>query len=125
MLSCFVVYALGHNRPLHELFDCVVKDNSVIFEKEFKGMTDSDVSYPDLIEILYRLKNELKERLVPYKEFLLGFVQLQPDFSAFPYKNVADFPAVKWKMQNLEKLSVNNKEKFDLQYQKLNEYFSD
>ena len=117
------MYALGHNRPLHEFLDCVVKDNTAVFEKEFKGMTDSDVSYSDLIDVLYYLKNELKKRLVPYKEFLLGFVRLQPDFSVFPYKTVADFPAIKWKMQNLEKLSVSNKEKFNLQYQKLNEYF--
>lgn len=61
MLSCFVVYALGHNRPLHELLDCVIKDNATVFEKEFKGMTDSDVSYTDLIGVLQSLKNELRK----------------------------------------------------------------
>ena len=27
-IHCFIVYALGHNRPLHELVDCTIKNNT-------------------------------------------------------------------------------------------------
>ena len=123
MISCFVVYALGHNRPLHELLDCTIKDNSEIFEKEFVGMTDETVSYSELADTLQKLKDELKTRLVPYKDFMLDFVQLKADFSVLPYKNVAELPAIKWKIKNLEKLFASDKSKFDLQYKKLKAYF--
>ena len=123
MISCFVVYALGHNRPLHELLDCMIKDNGSVFEKEFVGMTDEAVSYAELIDSLQRLKHELKIKLLPYKEFLLDFVQLKADFSSLPFKNVSELPAIKWKLKNLEKLAQTDKVKFGLQYSKLKAYF--
>lgn len=121
-IHCFIVYALGHNRPLHELVDCTIKNNSKIFEKEFVGMTDVYVSYDNLISTLKKLKEELKKRIIPYKEKLLDFVKLNADFSFLPYKNVAELPAIKWKLKNLEKLALTDKEKFDLQYEELKKY---
>ena len=121
-IHCFIVYALGHNRPFHELVDCTVKDNSKIFEKEFVGMTDVYVSYENLIFTLKKLKEELKNRLVPYKEKLFDFVKLNADFSFLTYKKVAELPAIKWKLKNLEKLAFTDKEKFDLQYVELKKY---
>ncbi len=123
MAGCFAVYALGLNRPLHELLDCAVKDNSEIFEKEFVGMTDLPVSYSELTETLRWLKHEIKEKLFVYKDFLLDFVQLKADFSEFLYKKSSELPAIKWKLKNLERLRTTNKTKFDLQYTKLKEYF--
>lgn len=123
MLSCFIVYALGHNRPLHELLDCSAKDNSDVYEKEFMGMTDENVTYNELIDTLNFLKMELKKRLVPFKDFLLDFVRLNADFSIFPFTNISELPAIKWKVKNLETLALNDKEKFDLQYTKLKLYF--
>lgn len=122
LIHCFIVYALGHNRPLHELVDCTIKDNSEIFKKEFAGMTDISVSYDYLISTLKKLKEEIKKQLVPYKTDLLDFVRLNSDFSFLTYKNVAEFPAIKWKLKNLEKLALLDKEKFDLQYIKLKDY---
>ena len=123
LVQCFIVYALGHNRPLHEMLDCTIKDNSEIFEKEFMGMTDISVSYCDLITTLKKLKTELKEKLIPYATNLLDFISLKSDFSFLSFNNVTELPAIKWKLKNLEKLALSDRDKFDLQYFKLKDYF--
>jgi len=124
MMNCFVVYLLGHNRPVHELLDCTIKDNQNMYEKEFIGMTDSSVPYSELISTLHVLKQELKRQLAPYKKLLLDFVSLNPDFSELPFDSVLKLPSIKWKIQNLTALKEKNEAKFSAQYTKLDEYFS-
>ena len=119
ILNCFVVYLIGHNRPIHELLDCTMKDSKDAYEKEFLGMTDEKISYKELQETLSTLKSDLKQKLSVHKKFLLDFVRLEADFSLLPFVNAKDLPAVKWKMRNLEQLRQVDKEKFNLQHAKL------
>lgn len=124
MIQCFVIYLLGHNRPVHELLDCEIKNRRDVFDKEFIGMTDVPISYEELQDALMRLKRELKEKLLVYKNFLLDFVSLNADFSKFPIAEILSFPAIQWKMKNLEQLKKSNKKKFELQRNMLESYFS-
>lgn len=124
MIQCFVIYLLGHNRPVHELLDCEIKNRQDVFDKEFIGMTDVSISYEELQDALMRLKRELKEKLLVYKNFLLDFVSLNADFSKFPIAEILSFPAIQWKMKNLEQLKKSNKKKFELQRNMLESYFS-
>jgi len=57
--------------PVHELLDCTVKNNSYIYEKEFRGMTDSPISYDELLSVLQKLKLELKKNIIQYKNCFL------------------------------------------------------
>ena len=50
------------------------------------------------------------------KTFLLNFNNLEVDWSEY---NFQDFPSVKWKLINLEKLKKGNPDKYDLQSIKL------
>lgn len=70
-----------------------------------------------------KLKTELKEKLIPYAANLLDFISLKSDFSFLPFNNVTELPAIKWKLKNLEKLALSDRDKFDLQYFKLKDYF--
>lgn len=124
MVQSFVVYLLGHNRPIHELLDCEIQNRKDIFEKEFMGMTDVPVSYQELQEALQRLKRELKEKLQPYKEFMLKFVSLEVDFAETVTPEVLSFPAIQWKRRNLEQLKKADEKKFRVQRDKLESYFS-
>ena len=124
IVSCFLVYLIGHNRPIHELLDCKIKDNFSVFEKEFRGMTDESVSYEELMKTLSCMKSDLHKKLADYKGFLLDFIRLNADFSALPFKNVQNMSAIKWKIQNLERLRQSDPHKFNFQYEKLSEYFS-
>lgn len=123
LIQCFVVYLLGHNRPVHELLDCEIQDQSKVFENEFVGMTDEPSNYAKLQDSLMRLKADLKKRLVPYLNFMSDFLSLQTDFSDFPLPGIQNMPAIQWKIHNLEKLRQTNKTKFEMQTYKLEEFF--
>ena len=123
IINCFVVYLLQHNRPIYELLECNIKDNSEIFEKEFIGMTEESISYQNLQNILSRLKGDIKQKITPYKKFLLEFSGLQADFSGLPYKNIDKLPAIQWKIYNLNKLKKSNITKFEVEKRKLKDCF--
>ena len=114
IITCMVVYLLQHNRPLYELLDCNIKDNSEIFEKEFIGMTEESISYQELQDTLVRLKTDIKQKIIPYKNFVFDFYCLKADFSTFPYSNIEKLPAIKWKIYNLEQLKERNKTKYEM-----------
>jgi len=123
LIQCFVVYLLGHNRPVHELLDCEIQDQSKVFENEFVGMTDEPSNYAKLQDSLMRLKADLKKSLVPYLNFISDFLSLQMNFSDFPLLGIQNMPAIQWKIQNLEKLRKTNRVKFEMQTNKLEEIF--
>lgn len=123
LIQCFVVYLLGHNRPVHELFDCEIQDRRETFDGEFVGMTDEPCDYADLQRTLLRLKSDLKVRLEPYKKFISSFLALQADFSTFAIPNIQNLPAIQWKLRNLETLRKTNMHKFVMQAEKFEECF--
>ena len=41
--------------------------------------------------------------------FLMSFKRGQPDWALFDYPNAADLPAIRWKLQNINKLAKNQK----------------
>ena len=83
-------------------------------------MTREQVSLQHLEAIREKLKKDLLERLEPrHREFLLGLVQCNPDWSLLTCGHLAQLPAIRWKLQNLEKLRDKNRKRFDLQYREL------
>jgi hypothetical protein len=124
LIDGFLAMLLGHNKPVHELLNPKPKDQAEVFEKEFFGMTDTNFSYQDHIYIFGELVQFVKEEIVPYKSFLLDFISLRPDFPALGIPNLDRMPAIRWKLQNLEKLKKSNPGKFDEQYEKLTHLFS-
>lgn len=51
-------------------------------------------------------------------------VSLNPDFPSLGIPNLDRMPAIRWKLQNLEKLKKSNPGKFNEQYKKLEQLFS-
>lgn len=119
LMNGFIVMLLGHNRPVHELLDPVIKDQSDVFSKEFLGMTDIQYSYTDHVSTLGKLIDFIKVNIVPYRKFLLDFVSLSADFSSIDIPNIGRLPAIRWKQHNLKKLQKENPVKFAEQYEKL------
>jgi hypothetical protein len=79
------------------------KDIAQTFEKEFVGMTVAPVSLDDLLESRRQLVAEIQARLADdrVRAFLMSFHELQPDWPALGLDNIADLPAVRWKLINL------------------------
>ncbi len=76
------------------LLDCLpVLANQKIFA--LKGGTAINFFLQDMP----RLSNERK--------FLLSIKTGQPDYSLMPFDNLADLPALKWKLINIQKMDKN------------------
>jgi Domain of unknown function (DUF1814). len=123
LMHGFLAMLLGHNRPVHELLHPKMKDQSEVFEKEFAGMTDTEFSYEDHVRLFGELVQFVQNGIAPYKNFLLDFVALNPDFQSLGIPNVDRLPAIRWKLQNLEKLKKSNPDKFIEQHEKLLQLF--
>ncbi|MGE0332655.1 MAG: nucleotidyl transferase AbiEii/AbiGii toxin family protein [Ramlibacter sp.] len=121
-VDCFVACLAGHGRPVHE----VLFSNDVplgnVFEQHFKGMTTDDVALATLEETRARLKIELPRALTAdHKAFLLSLVRLEPAWEKMPFKSLADLPAIRWKIANLEKLRTAKPDYFSAQATMLEE----
>lgn len=120
VLDCFIGYLAGHNRPVHEVLFPTVKPMAPAYEGEFVGMTLEDIPLQQLEavrdETLFRLPKQLQDR---QRDFLLSLVRAEPRWDLMPFQHLPDLPAVRWKLQNLEKLRGRNKKKFAAQHDEL------
>lgn len=94
-------------------------DQRIAFENQFEGMASVDFTYEDYertrLELIEIIKRELTDE---DKHFLLSFKSLSPDWSIYPF---SEFPGVKWKLFNLDKLKKANIEKHTQLFNKLKE----
>lgn len=103
MIECFVVYLAGHNRPIHEVLFGRDKNITRDYDSGFVGMTEVPCSLDTLLEIRRRLRQELPVRLTPaHQQFLLGLARCEPDWSLLNVPHVAELPALRWKLANLD-----------------------
>lgn len=110
----FTVYLAGHNRPMHELLPPRPQDIVNPFESEFTGMTREVVTLQQLERTRERLFRELPASLdAVERKFLLSMKRLAPDWDVLGISEIERMPAIRWKMQNLEKLAENRK-KYDV-----------
>jgi predicted nucleotidyltransferase component of viral defense system len=104
----FLTYVLGHPRPIREVMAPNWQPLDEKFHAEFAGMTVEPVELETLVEtrplMLAALKAQFTEK---DRLFLLSFKQGNPDWSLFDYPQVAELPAVRWKLINIQKLTKN------------------
>ncbi len=114
LFRAFLVYIISHGRPAHEVLRPAFKDIAQTFEQEFVGMTIEPASLDDLLEARRQLVAEIQHRLADdrVRAFLMSFHELQPDWSALGLDNIADLPAVRWKLINLERLRAEQPAKY-------------
>ncbi|MCG5259486.1 nucleotidyl transferase AbiEii/AbiGii toxin family protein [Cupriavidus gilardii] len=103
MVECFVTYLAGHNRPVHEVLFANDKEIGAEYDRAFVGMTEVECSLKTLLDTRIRLKEELPRRLSErHKRFLSGLSRGKPDWSLLQCAHVAELPALRWKLGNLE-----------------------
>jgi len=115
----FIFCLLSSKRPLSEILFPNFLDQNLAKENQFKGMASEPFSYQDFEETREILVRTIHENLNREdKKFLLSFKNLTPDWSIYDFER---FPAVQWKMQNLQKLKDNNSKKYAGLYKHLAE----
>jgi hypothetical protein len=109
----FVVYLASHNRPTHEVLFPPPRDIHQEFEQNFVGMTTEAVELEALLAARERMMRELQQGLTTdERRFLLSLVAAKPEWSLLGVPHLEQLPALKWKLQNLEKLRKSNAKKF-------------
>ena len=76
-------------------------------------MTTEPVNLEALLEIRERLFRELPTALeANEREFLRTLVRARPDWSLLGIPHLAELPAIRWRLQNLEQLSRSQPDRF-------------
>jgi predicted nucleotidyltransferase component of viral defense system len=102
----FVVYLLSHDRPMFEVLAARRKDISDEFLRGFEGMTEEPVSRDELIAAREALIAEIVGNMPDsHRQFLISFEHGEPDWTLLGVPGAAELPAVKWRQQNLDKLT--------------------
>ncbi len=108
--NTFLVYLISHNRPIAELLAPRPQDISGLYDSEFKGMTYEDVS----LEELYKTRDMIVEKIHKGlnendRQFLLSLKEGTPKWELFAFPEAASLPAVRWKLQNIGKMTSQKK----------------
>ncbi len=110
---CFVVYLASHNRTFHEVLFPRAKDIRLDYEGSFAGMTTEPVTMAALVETRERLFRELPRALDENeRQFLRTLARAEPDWTLLGIPHLAELPAVRWRLHNLQELSRKDPTRF-------------
>jgi hypothetical protein len=105
----FLTYVLSHPRPINEVLWPNWKDLSLPFLNEFEGMTNKVIGLEELeqarLQMLIALQSNFTNQDI---HFLLSFKAGKPDWDLFDVPTIANLPAVRWKLMNIQKLEQNS-----------------
>ena len=106
LLKTFLVYLIGHNRPIAELLAPRRRDIAGLYDGEFREMIREPVPLQTLLDARERLVATLHAVLTEEdRAFLLSVKGRKPDWSLIELPGIADLPAVRWKLVNLDRMS--------------------
>ncbi|WP_290792650.1 nucleotidyl transferase AbiEii/AbiGii toxin family protein [Halomonas sp.] len=101
----FLVYLLGHPRPLNEVINPRLKPLDDVYRQEFVGMARADIPLQQLEDVRHELLTRLGLLMTDEDvRFLLSFKQGAPDWALLPLPGVDRLPAVRWKLANIQKM---------------------
>ncbi|MGH1483044.1 MAG: nucleotidyl transferase AbiEii/AbiGii toxin family protein [Geminicoccales bacterium] len=110
--QAFIVYLLSHGRPMAEVLNSPQKDIAQEFARGFVGMTADPVDLEELIKAREELVAQIVSNMPEdHREFLISFEEGEPDWALLGVDLVPDLPAVRWRQQNLDKLSDEDRGK--------------
>lgn len=119
----FMLCLLGSDKPIIESLCPNPIDQTDALEKQFEGMSDIPFSYRDYEEARRNLIDLVNSNLTDEdKDFLLSFEQGTPDWTHSSSGDLSNYPSVRWKLQNIDKLKSINPKKFELSVGKLSDY---
>ncbi|MBU2099429.1 MAG: nucleotidyl transferase AbiEii/AbiGii toxin family protein [Gammaproteobacteria bacterium] len=122
LLDAFTVYLVSQDKQMHERLNPNRKDIAALFESNFRGMTVDDITLAELAAVQEQLPALVLASLsTEHRAFLVDFKSGTPDWSQLPYPRAQELPGVRWKQQNLEKMSAEARNQA---IQKLKELFN-
>jgi len=109
--KAFIVYLLSHDRQMAEILAPRRLDISTEYSRGFEGMVDQPVSLDDLLKAREDLINDIVGKMPEeHKKFLVSVKKGDPDWTLLDLPSAKELPAVRWKLENLAKLSDDKRE---------------
>lgn len=116
----FIYCLLGSERPIYEMLNPHPLNQQEALLNQFDGMTSDPFTYEDYERTKEKLIGLIQGSLTQEdKEFLIGFKGLRPDWSIYPYEQ---YPSIRWKLVNLQKLKDKNPDKYNEQLSRLEKF---
>ena len=105
LIRAFLVYLIGHNRPMGELLAPRPKPIADSYAAEFAGMAFEDIDLATLENTLPRLVEMIHSRLTDAdRAFLLSVKRGEPDWAHLRLPHIEQLPSVRWKLLNLDRM---------------------
>ena len=118
-------YLLGSDKPILESLQPNSIDQSQALENQFRGMTDVKFDYADYEESREKLIEDVNKNLTEMdKDFIISFESGSPDWDKCILGDLSEFPAIKWKLQNINTLRDQNIPKYNEGVEKLQNFFN-
>jgi predicted nucleotidyltransferase component of viral defense system len=100
----FIACLLSHPKPINEVLQPTIHNQNQAFDNQFQGMTTRPFSYADFETTRERLLQEIRAILSDKdKALLLSIKSGNPDWSLSNTQQLQNLPAIKWKLQNIQK----------------------
>lgn len=111
LMDLFVVYVASSNRPMSELLQPNLIPLQSVFENQFRGMSQQSITIKELEATRLMMLEQITELITDdQKAFLISFKKGTPDWDALAYPQIKQLPAIRWKLQNILRLSASNRE---------------
>lgn len=108
--AAFIVYLISHHRPVAEVLRPSFKDISHEFEHGFAGMSAEPVDLTTLLAARSELVSTLVDAMPQaHRNFLVTFEEGEPDWALLGLPDAAALPAVRWRQENLDRLSAKRR----------------
>jgi len=108
--KAFIVYLLSHDRPMAEVLAPPRLDITAEYRRGFEGMVEEKVSLDELLEARENLIGEIVGKMPEaHRRFLISVKRGEPDWTLLDLPGAKDLPAVRWKLENLAKLSAEKR----------------
>ena len=115
---------LCNDRPIHESFVPNPIGQHEAMDRQFSGMSEIPFTYNDFEATREKLVCDVNSVMTEeYRRFLISFEELAVDWENTPYSSFREYPSVRWKIQNLQKLKASNPKKLKAEANKLRKIF--
>ncbi len=110
LFRAFLVYLISHDRPMSEIIAPKFRDIRHEFEHGFTGMTFETVSLQELELTREQLVASIQNAFTDDdRELLISIKRGSPKWQLLKIDGVELLPAVRWKLQNLAKLTESKR----------------